>query len=212
MSMIKKRRWFLGLLLFGLMGCLSFHLPTSAPPVYYQLDYQPPSVHCPSTFAQGLRVWRFTSSSPYGRTDMVVVKPDGQTQFSSSFQWIAPPGTMVAEKLLRDLTRNRLFPQVVSANDPATVPLELTGHVFLFASERSGAVSRAALHVEVSLIDNTKPRKVILHRQYDLRSAPFVESTSAAFARAMSDVMRELSDKFQRDLCSVRTGRQKSKR
>ena len=205
MSLIKKRWWFLGLLLPGLMGCVSFHLPTSAPPVYYQLDYQSPSVHCPCPFAEGLRVWKFTSSSPYGRTDMVVLKPDGQIQFSSTFQWIAPPGTMVAEKLLRDLTMNRLFPQVVSSNDPATVPLELSGHVFLFASERSGAISRAALHVEVSLIDNTKPRKVILHREYDLRSAPFMENTSAAFARAMSTVMRELSERFQRDLCSTLT-------
>jgi ABC-type uncharacterized transport system auxiliary subunit len=195
--------WVLGLLLPLLTGCVSFHLPTAAPPVYYQLDYPSPRVHCPGAFQKGLRVWQFTSSSPYGRTDMIVVKPDGQMQFSSTFQWIASPGTMVAESLLRDLTRSRLFPQVISANDPAFVPLELTGHIFMFASERIGTTSQAALQVGVSLIDNQKPRKVILHREYDLRSPTFIDNTSAAFARAMSDLMQKFSERFQRDLCAV---------
>jgi len=201
--MTMTRWWFLWLLLPLLAGCVSFHLPTSAPPVYYQLDYESPRVPCPGACNEGLRVWKFTSSSPYGRTDMIVVKPDGQIQSSSNFQWIASPGTMVAEKLLRDLTQNRMFPLVVSANDPTTVPLELTGHIFLFALERYGAISRAALQVEVSLIDNRKPRRVILHRQYNFRSSPFSSQNSAAFARAMSDLMREFSEKFQRDLCST---------
>jgi ABC-type uncharacterized transport system auxiliary subunit len=197
-------RWrLLWLLLPLLAGCVSFHLPTSAPPVYYQLDYESPRVHCSGIFKEGLRVWKFTSSSPYGRTDMIVVKPDGEIQKSSSFQWIATPGTMVAEKLLRDLTSSRLFPLVVSANDPATVPLELTGHVFRFAVERFGPLSRAALQVEVSLVDNRKPRRVILRREYAFRSQPFGEQSSAAFARAMSDLMRKFSEKFQRDLCSA---------
>jgi ABC-type uncharacterized transport system auxiliary subunit len=203
MRMIRPRCWFLGLLLPMLSGCVSFHLPTSSPPVYYQLDYQSPSVHCPGAFKQGLRVWKFTGSSPYGRTEMVIVQPDGQTLFSSTFQWIAPPGTLVSESLLRDLSRSHLFPQVVSANDPTSAPLELSGHVFRYAVERRETTSRAALHVEVSLINSETPRRVIFRREYDLRSSPFVEDSSADFARAMSNLMQELSEKFQRDLCTV---------
>jgi ABC-type uncharacterized transport system auxiliary subunit len=203
------RRWrCLGLLLCLCTGCVSFHMPTSAPPVYYQLDYQPPRVRCAGAFKKGLRVWRFTNSSPYGRTDMVVVKPDGQIMLSSTFQWIAVPGTLVAENLLRDLTRSRLFPQVVSPNDPASVPLELSGRVFLFALERSGNISRAALEVEVSLIDTEKPRQVIFRREYNLRSQAFIGNTSAAFAQAMSNLMQEFSEKFQRDLCLTSTSPQ----
>ena len=201
--MTMTRWWFLWLLLPLLAGCVSFHLPTSAPPVYYQLDYESPLAHCSGTFKEGLRVWKFTSSSPYGRTDMIVVKPDGEIQYSSNFQWITTPGTMVAEKLLQDLTSSRLFPLVVSANDPATVPLELTGHVFRFAVERFGLTSQAALRVEVSLIDNRKPRRVILHREYDFTSPLYNGQSSAAFAQAMSGLMREFSEKFQRDLCAA---------
>jgi ABC-type uncharacterized transport system auxiliary subunit len=204
MIMTMPRWWFLWLLLLPMFaGCVSFHLPTSAPPLYYQLDYTPSRVHCTGTFNEGLRVWHFTASSPYGRTAMIVVKSDGQIQTSSNFQWIAPPGTMVADKLVRDLTRSRLFPLVVSANDPTTVPLELTGHIFRFALERFGLTSQAALRVEVSLIDNRKPRRVILHREYDFTSPLYSGQSSAAFAQAMSGLMREFSEKFQRDLCAA---------
>jgi ABC-type uncharacterized transport system auxiliary subunit len=184
-----------------LVGCVSFHLPSAAPPVYYQLDYHPAAVHCPQSFKKGVRVWKFVTSSPYGRTEMVVQKPQGQVQFSSAFQWVAGPGTLVADSLLRDLTLSRLFPHAVSANDPAYAPLELSGHIFDFAWERGAATSHAALQVEVSLVDTESPRWVIFRREYDLRSEPFGEDTSAAFAQAMSQLVAEFSAQFQRDFC-----------
>jgi hypothetical protein len=79
----------------------------------------------------------------------------------------------------------------------------LTGRVFVFAWQRSGTFSQAALQVEVSLIDTDKPRHVVFRRQYDLMSQPMAEDSSAAFARAMSEVMRQLSERFQHDLCKT---------
>jgi ABC-type uncharacterized transport system auxiliary subunit len=200
---IMLRRWFFWLLPLCLTGCISFHLPSAAPPVYYQLDYQPLAVHCSHHFNQGVRVWEFATSSPYGRTQMVVLNPEGQTLFSRAFQWVASPGTLVAESLLRDLSLSRLFPQVVGANDLTNVPLELSGHVFVFAWERRGMTSWAVLRLEVSLIDTEAPRRVIFHREYALRSRPFFSDTSATFAQAMSELMQEFSEKFQRDLCTA---------
>lgn len=145
---ISWRKW--GLLWISslcLTGCVSFHLPSAAPPVYYQLDYQPAVVPCPQAFKEGVRVWKFSTSSPYGRTEMVVLKPQGQVQFSSAFQWVASPAILVAESLLRDLTQSRLFPRSLGANDPTNASLELSGHIFVFAWERSGATSRAALQL-----------------------------------------------------------------
>lgn len=195
--------WFILLLPVVLLGCVSFSLPKAAAPVYYQLDYQHAPVHCSRSFQKGVRVWKFSSSSPYGRTEMAVLNPDGNVEFSQAFQWVAGPGTLVSESLLKDLTLSSLFPQVVSANDPTNVPLELSGHVFVFAWERTGSVSRAALQVEVSLIDSDAPRQVIFRRSYDLTSGPFVGNTSAAFATAMSGLVQEFSRKFQQDLCAA---------
>jgi ABC-type uncharacterized transport system auxiliary subunit len=200
MSMSSYKWWFILLIPACLTGCVSFSLPKAAAPVYYQLDYQHTPVPCSRAFQKGVRVWKFTSSSPYGRTEMAVLNPEGKVQFSHSFQWVASPGTLVSQSLLRDLTLSPLFPQAVSANDPANVPLELSGHVFVFAWERTGSISRAALQVEVSLIDTEPPRRVIFRRSYDLKSGPMVENTSAAFAQAMSGLMQEFSQKFQQDL------------
>jgi ABC-type uncharacterized transport system auxiliary subunit len=203
MTMTVPRWWALGLAALWAAGCGGALFPKAKPPVYYQLDYQPAPVHCRQAFPKGVRVWKFTDSSPYRRTEMVVLEPQGKVAFSSAFQWVANPGTLVADSLQRDLTLSRLFPQVVSANDPAAAPLELSGHVFVFAWERAGAVSRAALQVEVSLIDTEAPRRVLFRRGYDLTSPPLGEDSSSAFASAMSEVMRQFSEKFRQDLCTA---------
>jgi ABC-type uncharacterized transport system auxiliary subunit len=203
MTMIPYRWWVLGLVALWLAGCGGKLLPKSKPPVYYQLDYQATPLHCGQALQKGLRVWRFADSSTYQRTEMVVIQSQGKVAFSSAFQWVANPGTLVADSLQRDLTLSRLFPQVVSANDPAAAPLELSGHVFVFAWERAGAVSRAALQVEVSLIDTEAPRRVLFRRGYDLTSPPLGEDSSSAFASAMSEVMRQFSEKFRQDLCTA---------
>jgi ABC-type uncharacterized transport system auxiliary subunit len=201
MTMIPCRWWLLGLVALWAAGCGGKLLPKSKPPVYYQLDYQATPIHCQQAFQKGVRVWRFTDSSTYQRTEMVVIQPQGKVAYSSAFQWVARPGTLVADNLQRDLAMGRLFPQVISGNDPVTVPLELTGHVFVFAWERAGALSRAALQVEVSLIDTDKPRHVVFRRQYDLRSQPLGEDSSAAFARGMSALMSQFSERLRQDLC-----------
>jgi ABC-type uncharacterized transport system auxiliary subunit len=198
-------RWLLCLLLLWSAGCISFHLPSAAPPVYYQLEYPPPAVRCTHSFQQGMRVWKFNASSPYGRTEMAVVKPGGQVSFSNNFQWVASPGTLVADSLVRDLAASRLFPQTVGANDPATVPLELSGRVFVFAWDRSGGASRADFQVEVSLV-NTDSSKVLLRREYHFKSEPMAEDTSASFAQAMSGLVAEFSRKIQEDLCASLAG------
>lgn len=205
MSASWRKLLLLLLWLLWLASCVSFHLPSAAPPVYYQLDYQAAAVHRPQAFKKGVRVWKFATSSPYGRTEMVVLKPQGQALFSSAFQWVANPGILVADSLLRDLAQSRLFPQAVGANDRTNAPLELSGHIFVFAWERRGAASQAALQLEVSLVDIEAPRQVIFRQQYDLRSEPFMEDTSTAFARAMSDLVAKFSKKFQQDLCNSLT-------
>jgi ABC-type taurine transport system ATPase subunit len=84
------------------------------------------------------------------------------------------------------------------------MPGELSGHVFVFACERTGPISRAALQIEVSLIDTDEaPRRVIFRREYNLRSGPFAEDSSAAFAQAMSGLVAEFSLKLQQDLCAA---------
>jgi ABC-type uncharacterized transport system auxiliary subunit len=203
MIMSLPRRWYFGLLLLWVAGCISFHLPKAAPPVYYQLDYRPFPVRCSRHLQEGVRIWNFATSAPYSRTEMVVVEPDGTVSFSGGFQWVATPGVLVAESLVRDLNLSKMFSQVVSSKNPANVPLEMSGHIFRFAWERHGETAQAGLQVEVSLVDTKSTRKVIFRKEYNLQSRTFLSDSSAAFAMAMSELTRQFSEKVQQDLCAA---------
>lgn len=195
------RRWLPALLILSL-GCSSL-LPTTAPPVYYQLEYQPPAGRCPRYLPGSLAVGHFTASSPYDDTKMVVLKSGGRVAFSSGFQWVANPGVLVAEALQRDLSQSRLFPSVTGAGSPGIAPYQLSGHLFVFAWDQAAGASQAVLKVELSLVQTQAPRRVLLHRQYTLSRGPFGEDNAAAFARAMSGAVSDFSQQVQQDLCQV---------
>ena len=197
-----NRFWiFLVLTIIPVTGCSSLLLPKSPPPVYFRLKYESVEVKCARSFTEGLRVWDFITSSPFNQSDMVVIDHGQQVSFSGSYQWITPPGTMVAESLLRDLNETSLFPQVVSGDSPIDVPLALSGHVFTFAWMRQGSTARAKLQVEVSLSATGAKNRLIFRRTYELKSAPFTEDTAAVFARAMSGIVSQFSQQLQSDLC-----------
>ncbi|MEJ2031941.1 MAG: ABC-type transport auxiliary lipoprotein family protein [Deltaproteobacteria bacterium] len=182
-------------------GCGSLLTSKVPAPVYYQPEYQAAPVACKPSFNQGVRVWEFSAGSPYNHQEMVVLLPEGKVQFSSSYQWVATPGTMVAQQLARDLSAGDLFPMVVTGDNPLQVPLSLTGRVDLYAWKREGGQSRAVLKVEMSLVDTGAEQEVLFHRIYELQSKPFAKDDSAVFARAMGELMGRLSTRFRTDLC-----------
>lgn len=187
----------------SLVGCSSLLLPTTPQPVYYQLDYAPPSVACPHGFGKGVRVWDFSAESPFERPELVVTE-GRKTSYSRSFQWVASPGALVAQSLIRDLEGGPLFSSVEGAQNPGPSGLELTGRIFQFAWVREGDNSRAVLDLEVSLARTGAKPGVVFQRRYTLRSTPSpAGDDSAAFARAMSGLVRELSEKLQTDLCAT---------
>lgn len=184
-----------------LSGCSSLLFKSTPAPVYYQLEYEPVSVDCPKGFQKGVQIWGFGASSPYNQPDMVVIEKGQKVNYSGSYQWVASPGTLVANSLQRDLTEGPLFTQVVGSNSPLTPPLELTGHIFTFAWERTESGYRAHLYVETSLVDTSGRRKVILRKGYRFTSKPYQNDSPDNFAEAMSSVMQEFSKSFQEDLC-----------
>lgn len=185
-------------------GCSSMLIKNTKAPIRYQLTYKAAPVNCAASFDKGLRVWDFTAISPYDQTQMIVEEPDGQTLSSSTYQWVANPGEMVAQSLLRDLSTGSMFTQVVSANDPTNVKLEMTGRVFEFAWRRSGSSARAVLQVEISVSSSGASPSVLFRKSYNLESSPFTDDNSSeTFAGAMSELVGELSRRLREDLCET---------
>jgi ABC-type uncharacterized transport system auxiliary subunit len=212
LNMMRSRK--MNLRIVGLMavflsftaGCSSLLVSSSAPPVYYQLEYAPAETDCAREFHEGVRVWEFTTSSPFNRPQMVVIEKEGEVLYSSAYQWVANPGTMVAQCLLRDLNRGALFAQAVSPDSPVSVPLELTGHIFVFAWDKNESEVRAELQVQVTLVRSAKPGKILFRQNYSLKSEPFVKNTAADFAQAMSRLVDDFSKRLRRDLCDNLAG------
>jgi ABC-type uncharacterized transport system auxiliary subunit len=186
----------------ALAGCSSM-LPSTAPPVYYQVEYHSEAVECPARFGTGVRVWPFETSAPYGRREMAVAEQSRQVLFSGAYQWVASPGVMVADRLIEDFSAGSLFSLAVGADSPVEVPLELTGRVFEFAWRKSADGARAALQVEVSLTRTAPHRKLLFRREYSLGGAASRDDSSAVFAKAMSELVRSFSVKLRRDLCAA---------
>ncbi len=199
---MKISGFILFLVSLSVTGCSSLIFPSSSPPVYYQLDHKTTTTPCPVKFGESVRIWRFGAAGPYDHRDMVVIRDGREISVSRAFQWIAAPGAMISDILYRDLSTGGLFPQVVTANDPAQVPLDMTGRIEVFAWEREGDVSRAVLEMEVSMTENGSASGELFHKSYSLKSEPESgEGSSADFVRAMGSLVDEISVRIRRDLC-----------
>ncbi len=179
-------------------------LPEAGPaPVFYQLEYETRPFDCPRPFEERLRIREFSTASPYDRLEMSVQRPGGEVSFSGTYQWVAPPGTMVAESLERDLSAGGLFPAASLEPDPS--PLELTGRIYTFALEQKGGAEQAVLTVGMTLM-NTGESEILFHRIYRLGSPPVPEREAPLFASAMSELVGDLSLRLRQDLCSLARG------
>ena len=196
---------FIAFLLFGPTACMG-SLSTKHPPDYYGLDYPVQAADCGRNEQGGLRVWSFTASAPFNRAEMVITDPSRQVRYSAKHQWVAPPGEMIADVLLRDLSRNSMFSKTVSAGDPFIAQNEMSGHIFRFGWEELNSQGRAILEVEVSLWREKPKRAVLFRKHYRLESEPLAELSPEAFARTMSGLVQRLSMQFQQDICTIPSG------
>ncbi len=200
-----RNGFLLGLLAIGLYGCASGLIEEKPAAVYYELEYPGTPFTCPQPFGRGVKIWNLTVAAPFDRTEMVVEKPGGEVQISQGFQWVAQPGRMLAEQLVRDIGLAGLFPRTIAGENAASMPLDLTGRIYEFAWERSEKGSRAILNAEFSLV-NAGAGEVIFHRTYRLQSALLGTDNAGTFAKAMSRLVEELSVKLQQDLCEAKGG------
>jgi ABC-type uncharacterized transport system auxiliary subunit len=177
--------------------------PESPQTVFYSLDTEPAEPSCSQSISGSLRVWEFTTSSPFNRTGMAVLDSHGKIVFSRASQWADLPGVMVAEVLQRDLSQSDLFTLVFLGTPSLDAAFELSGRVHEFCCRQSGEESRAVLKVAVSLLPTKLQPDLVMHKTYTLESPPFASNEPSQFAQAMSSLVSQLSLRVQNDLCRV---------
>jgi ABC-type uncharacterized transport system auxiliary subunit len=185
-------------------GCASM-FARPAPSSLFQLEYTPRPGACRTSFPASVRVWPLEASSPYDQEAMVVLSDAARVRYSSQYSWVAQPGKLVADWLLRDLSQSQLFPSVMTSGETFPSSFDLGGRLFAFSWQRRGDRWEAVLDVEITLVENRsgQPRQVVLRKAYRLVSKPAPEHDPETFARTMSSVVGELSSKLQNDLCTL---------
>jgi ABC-type uncharacterized transport system auxiliary subunit len=153
-------------------------------------------------------VWHFSASAPFDREQMIVLTPGKEVRFSSEYRWVALPGSLLADRIVQDLSKDRFFQRVVSPGDPFSTSTEMGGHVFAFGLEQSQTTAKAVLEVEITVWEN-RPEKSIAERQilfrktYHLKSEPSTNGDSAFLAQTMSQLVHEFSIQLRQDLCII---------
>jgi ABC-type uncharacterized transport system auxiliary subunit len=139
---------------------------------------------------------------------MIVLTPDKEVRFSSEYRWVALPGSLLADRILEDLSKDRFFQRVVAPGDPFTTSTEMGGHVFAFGLEQSRQMAKAVLEIEVTVWENRSDknnaeRQILFSKTYRFESAPTTNSDSAFLAKAMSHLVQEFSLQLRQDLCLI---------
>jgi ABC-type uncharacterized transport system auxiliary subunit len=152
--------WVLILGALLLSGCLGSVVSKSPAPDYYQIDcpYQP-SI-CAKPFSGAVRIWPFSATAPFDREQMIVTSPSLQVRFSSHYKWVNPAGDMVADNLMRDLSIEKVFEDVVPAENPMPAAYGISGHIYRFALEENGSSPHALPDLKISLRQE-KPHAVL---------------------------------------------------
>ena len=174
-----------------------------APSSLFQLEYTPQFVACRTSFPASVRMWPLEASSPYDQEAMVVLSDAARVRYSSQYSWVAQPGKLVADWLLRDISQSLLFASVMTSGETFATSYDLGGRLFAFSWQRRGDRWEAVLDAEITLVENRsgQPRRVVLRKPYRLVSEPVTEHAPEAFVRSMSKLMGEFSAALQQDLC-----------
>jgi ABC-type uncharacterized transport system auxiliary subunit len=192
------------LFVLALSGCASLTRPKA--PDFYQIDYAFEPSDCSKPFPGAVRIWSFSASAPYDREQMVAVTPSRNVRYSSHHKWISPPGDMLADILMRDLSLAHVFEDAVPVGSPVAAVYEMSGHVYRFALEENGSPPHAALDVEITMWRQTPPRSVLFRKHFHYRSAPLAKTDPLDFADAMSGLASRLSMDLRDSLCAITSG------
>lgn len=198
----KPSRPLMALLLSLLLpvGCMR---PSAVPVYYYTLNDPSDSL---MTVQQPLpvvlRVDRFTAAPPFNSQHIVYADKGLHRNAYTHFEWVAPPGELIAYGLVRDLKKSHAFHAVLSPDSALSPTHTISGWVDEFLEEDFCTPAQAAVKIHLLLVDAHNPdpvQRIMFQKNYSAH-APCRDKTPAAVAEAMSKVMAKLSASMTRDI------------
>lgn len=175
----------------GLAGC-------GKPPVMvhkYLLEYPAPEVPRHPPVPEGLRVELFAVAQAFNTAAMAYRSASYKSEAYRYHRWRVNPGNLVTDFLLRDLRQAGLFKGVFGYDSTARPRFGLEGAVEEFQERDEGDTWRAALGLNITLLDTTKEeitQRVVFQKNYRAAEA-LTDKTPQGLADAMSRAMQKVS-------------------
>lgn len=183
-----------------LYGCAGSLIPKSPPLQYYQPEYvyRRVEVPCGDFKDKILRVWDFNAKPPFDGTEMVVKSDGPEVAVSKSYQWIDSPGSLVAEWIRKDIDRDGMFGgayETLEVN--REIDFELGGTVEHWSLVKTDKGYIASIEITVTVWCKKPKPFIIFKKHYSMKSSNSITRDPETFARALSELIKELSYEFR---------------
>jgi ABC-type uncharacterized transport system auxiliary subunit len=181
----------------------------------YILDYPPPVVGRLSPLDTAVKVELLAVDESINRPEMVYKVNPYKTGVYQYNRWRTDPAYLVTDYLTRDLRDAKLFKAVFSYDRSGQARFHLEGGVVDFQENDTPAPWKAALTVNITLLDTDKENvaeRVVFQRTYQAQE-PMSTRTPQGLAEAMSYAMQKVSQQIIGDVYRAvkqRTGADKS--
>ena len=192
-------------LFFSLLFCACTSLKEPGNRIgYYTLEYNPPTRIAGSSYTLPLvvRIEHFSAAPPYNSKYIVYMDRSFKRNIQADNQWRDNPGDMVTRFLYRDLKQSGLFKTVLPSESREPFSHILKGSVDEFFQWDAEENLRAVLFVSIDLSEKNEKgadEKPLFQGTYST-SKTCKQKGPVFFAEAMSDAMKEVSEKIIEDL------------
>jgi ABC-type uncharacterized transport system auxiliary subunit len=197
---MRRKGLFIPVLILFMAGCVGGQPPSRTQ--YYMLGYTSPAIKDTIRLDASLKVERFSVAQFYNSNSMIFRTGSISLDKFPYDRWVANPGYMVADCLIRDLRDTNLFRGIFSYQDTDVVRFLLEGSIteFLAVEQKEGRKVLLTIYVTLLDLNQTDSTKQVVFQKSYSHAAPCKENSAEALAMGLSESLERLSGQIISDV------------
>jgi len=189
------------LLPFLIAGCGALIKQPAAIIKYYQIDYPAPAP-VKEKINKTIMIRPFNISSVYNKDSIVYVEDSFNCGFYQYNQWIAPPASLISEKIVRDLQASDVFEAVLTYGSFQPPDYRISASVEEIGEVKKGDTAESSVIIHFSVIKTSVTNlasEFIIGKTYH-SSFPCEKNNPNSVVAAISKAVQIISIDFRKDL------------
>jgi len=184
-----------------LSGCGALIKQPAAIIKYYQIDYPAP-IPVKEKIDKTILVRPFNISSVYNKDSIVYTKDSYNCGFYQYEQWIAPPASLIFEKIVQDLQDSAAFEAILTFGSFQTPDYRVSATINQIGEEKNGEIDEGTVIIHFSVTKTSVTNlasEFIIGKTYH-SSFPSENDNIKSVVDAISKAVQIISIDFRRDL------------